>query len=376
MPIDLSDQPIIDHHMHALLREPPQTVQAYQLLLSESSDPEQAARHVPHTVFFRWAMRELAGFLGCAPTVEAVLATRNALSPADLAARCFAEAKIETLLVDYGFGQDINLDLEELRAVTRCRVAPVLRLETMAQELILRHETFADMLEAFVGTVEQARQTGHVALKSIIAYRTGLDIAEAARDEAAAAFAALKEQARRTGAVRLDRKPLCDFLVLQALAVAQRHEMPFQFHTGFGDADVDLLRANPLHLRPLLQSGHFDQVPFVLLHASYPYARELAYLANIYNNVYADISLAIPFAAGDIPGMLTQVLGLAPISKVLFATDAYSIAELFWLAAKIGRWGLAQALEALVAADLLTPDEAHAAGAHILYDNARALYGL
>ncbi len=35
------------------------------------------ARHAPKTIFYRWAIRELAAFLGCAPTTEAVLAARG-----------------------------------------------------------------------------------------------------------------------------------------------------------------------------------------------------------------------------------------------------------------------------------------------------------
>ena len=374
--LELSDIPIVDHHVHSLLRQAPRTVEAYQALFTEATDPDFIAQHVPHTVFFRWALRELAHFLDCAPTVEAVLEARNAHPPAELISRFFRAANIEVLLVDYGYRSDDNLSLAELQAASGCRVEPVLRLETLAEELILAHETFAAMRDAFIAAVEGARDTGHVALKSIIAYRSGLEIAEADAEAAGAAFEDLKAQARRTGRVRLAAKPLCDYLVWQALAVAQRLEMPFQFHTGFGDWDVDLRHANPLHLRGILQSGRFTRVPIVILHAGYPYVRETAYLAGLYPNVYADVSLAIPFAAGDIPGLLTQMLGLAPISKVLYSSDAFSIPELFWLAARLGRWGLAQALEAQVSARLLTPDEALDAAQRILNGNARLLYGL
>ena len=41
-----------------------------------------------------------------------------------------------------------------------CRVVPLLRLETLAQELILRHETFDAVLDAFVAAVEGARARG------------------------------------------------------------------------------------------------------------------------------------------------------------------------------------------------------------------------
>ena len=65
--------------------------------------------------------------------------------------------------------------------------------------------------------------------------------------------------------------------------------------------NVDLIKANPLYLRPLLQSDQFRNVPFVLLHAGYPYVRELGYLAAMYPNVFMDISLAIPFVTTMIP---------------------------------------------------------------------------
>ncbi len=374
--VDLSPVPIVEHHVHALLRQQPRTVQAYLALFTEGDDPELIARHVPHTVFFRWAVRELAAFLGCEPTVEAVLAARNALPLAELAQRCFRDARIEALLVDYGFREAENLGLAEMEAVTGCRTRPILRLETLAEALILEHETFDAMRDAFVAAVEGARRSGHVALKSIIAYRTGLDLVEATGEEAEAAFASLRERARREGGVRLAVKPLCDYLVLRALEVAQREELPVQFHTGFGDRDVDLRLANPLHLRGILQSGRFSRVPIVILHAGYPYVREAAYLASVYGNVYADISLAIPFAAGDIPGLITEMLGVAPLSKVMYSSDAFSIPELFWLSARLGRWGLARALEALVEAGLLRAAEAEEAGARILGANARALYGV
>src|SRR5262249_5896875 len=154
------------------------------------------------------------------------------------------------------------------KAMLTLRIELIMRLETFAQELIIQHATFAQFYDAFVAGVEGARSAGHVGLKSIIAYRTGLDIQWVSRDEAAATFGPVKDQAQREGKIRLASKPLCDFLVITALEIANREEMPIQFHTGFGDTDLDLIYANPLHLRRLLQSGKFDKVPFILLHAA------------------------------------------------------------------------------------------------------------
>jgi predicted TIM-barrel fold metal-dependent hydrolase len=149
-----------------------------------------------------------------------------------------------------------------------------------------------------------------------------------------------------------------------------------QFHTGFGDPDVDLLGANPLLLRPLLEQDAYRDVAFVLLHASYPYTRELGYLAAIYRNVYADFGLANPHAAAEIPGVLRQLLALAPTSKVLYSSDASAIPELFWLAARWGRRALGIVLDELMGLGAVSPTEALGIARQILGANAAALYGV
>ena len=334
------------------------------------------ARHAPETIFYRWAIRELSALLGCAPTTEAVLAARAGTSADALARRLLGEAHIAVLLVDHGYRTDATLPPLELAARLPCRVLPLLRLETMAQELIVRHETFDAVLDAYSATVERARADGFVGLKSIVAYRTGLTVQSTSRGDAAAAFGPVKERARRDGRVRLAVKPLNDYLLLRALEIADRQAMPVQIHTGFGDADLDLREANPLHLRPLLESGRYVNVPFVLLHASYPYVRELGYLAAMYPNVWADVGLAIPHLGAEIPTMLRQLLGLAPTSKVVYSSDASQIPELFWLAARWGRRGLGTVLDELIALGALDPDDALAVARRVLGGNAAAIYGL
>jgi predicted TIM-barrel fold metal-dependent hydrolase len=375
--VDLDAAPILDQHCHALLRDGSVAgAAAYARFFTESGDPAMHAHHVPETVFYRWAIRELAAALGCAPTTEAVLAARAGLSADALARRLLGEANIAVLLVDHGYRTDETWPPAELATRLPCRVLPVLRLEALAQALIVRHETFDAVLDAYSAAVERARADGFVALKSIIAYRTGLAAQPTSRGAAAAAFAPVKERARRDGAVRLATKPLNDYLFLRALEVAERQAIPVQIHTGFGDADLDLREANPLHLRPLLDSGHYANVPLVLLHASYPFVRELGYLAAIYANVYADVGLAIPQLAAEIPAMLRQLLGLAPCTKVVYSSDASQIPELFWLAARWGRRGLGTVLDELITLGALDADEALAVGRRVLGENAARIYGL
>ena len=372
--IDLSDAPIIDHHSHALIKAQPQTVAQLQTYFTESPDPVIKAQYVPDTIMWLWGIRELAGYFKCDPTPEAVLAARNAIPLADLANRMWQDQNSEALFIDYGFGAASNYSVAELRPMINQKITMLLRLETFAQDLILQHATFRQMEDAYIAGVEAARDNGHIGLKSIIAYRTGLDIQWVTRDEAMRAFGPVKDRADADGKLRLADKTLCDYLVLKALEIANKQELPIQFHTGFGDTDVDMLKANPLHMRPLLQSGKFDRVKFVLLHSSYPYTRQLGYLAAMYPNVFMDISLAIPFITTEIPRMMHEIFGLTPFTKVLYSSDAFSIPEIFWLANKWGRAALEQALTEYVDRDVLTEQQALKAGRQVLGDNARVVY--
>ena len=376
MAIDLTSIPILDHHCHAFLnRATPYNALEFQQFFSEGGDAGIVAEHTPNSIFFRWGIKELASFLQCASTTEAVLEVRASIPLTELGARMLRDAHIPALLIDYGLGGVDRMSIAEMKAsLPQWRIEPILRLETMAQELIIEHETFDQVVEAFVATVEGARSKGHVGLKSIIAYRTGLAIRETSKGEAAEAFGIVKERARRDGTVRLADKPLNDYLLLRALDVAEKQALPVQFHTGLGDNDLDMLYANPLHMRPLFENSQYKHVPFVLLHASYPYVRELGYLASLYSHVWMDLGLAIPFTTVDIPSVWRQALSLTPLSKILFSTDAYSLPDIYWLAARWGRWGLAKVLDELIAIRAFTLDEALEAAHQILHENAEKLY--
>ena len=143
--------------------------------------------------------------------------------------------------------------------------------------------------------------------------------------------------------------------------------LPVQVHCGFGDADLHLARANPAHLKPLVE--RFRETPFVLLHC-YPYVREAGWLAHVYANVWFDLSLTIPHVSQPARA-LREALELAPVSKLLYASDAARTPELYYLAARWWRQALAEVLPTL-----LPEDEAEQSARLILRENARALYGL
>jgi predicted TIM-barrel fold metal-dependent hydrolase len=144
--------------------------------------------------------------------------------------------------------------------------------------------------------------------------------------------------------------------------------LPVQVHTGFGDSDLFLPSARPGLLKPLIE--RFRATTWVLLHC-YPFVREAGWLAHVYGNVFFDVSLTIPHVARPAEAIY-EALELAPVSKLLYASDASRTPELYLLGARWWRDSLAEVLPALL------PDDAAAAEAArmILRENALAVYRL
>src|SRR5262249_56148914 len=101
-----------------------------------------------------------------------------------------------------------------------------------------------------------------------------------------------------------------------------------EVHTGFGDPDMDLLQANPLLLRPILENPAHAGVRLVLLHMAYPYCREAAFMAAVWPQVFVDLSeMPVFLGPGSIPPLL-EILALAPTSELLYGSDVGALPAL------------------------------------------------
>ena len=167
----------------------------------------------------------------------------------EYAATLLRATDTELLLVDDGFPPPgTGIEWERLGELAGCRA----RTGAAHRDARRRRD------------VAGAREAGFVALKTIAAYRGGLD--RVSEDVVAAL-----EANEATG-----------------------DPLPVQVHCGFGDADLHLWRADPSYLKPLIE--RFRETPFVLLHC-YPFVREAGWLAHVYGNVWFDLSLTIPHVA-------------------------------------------------------------------------------
>ena len=365
--MDLGPIPVLDHHAHGLMRPALLPGAPYAGFFTEARDREQIAEHAPLAFSYRRSLREVAQLLGVDSTEAAIAARREALGVEAYARLFFDPARIEAVFLDDGFAPD---QLEPVGWHDRFfPTRRVLRLEAQAERTLAQSRSLDDFAEAFRAILDPP-PAGVVAFKSIAAYRTGLDVRLPARAEAEAGF-----RAHKAGRGRLEQKALLDYMLGLALDAAARYEKPVQFHTGFGDPDLDLRLANPLHLRALFEDGRFRSVTFVLLHAAYPFAREAGYLAATYPRVYLDFGLAIPLlSVRGTESVLGQLFELTPPSKVMYSSDAHHIPELYYLAALRGRTALGRVLERATREGDLTPGEAERAANDVLRGNAARVY--
>ncbi len=144
-------------------------------------------------------------------------------------------------------------------------------------------------------------------------------------------------------------------------------------HTGYGDPDLTLHRADPSLLTPLLRALPDGAGPVVLLHC-YPFHRQAAYLAQVFPGVLLDVSLAVNHVGPRAAAVLAETLELTPFGKLLYASDGFALPELHHLGAVLFRRGLATVLEGWLADDAVSTDDALRVARMVTAGNARRVY--
>lgn len=374
--LDLSTIPVVDNHCHPVFLDQRMNTLQFRNCFVEGNGPSFPERHLSNSVYYLWLLRQVADFYGCERTEEAVLATRNSMSTEALLERLLSAANIDTLVIDTGYPPSEECyPLERMGELGRCRIAKLLRLELLMQHLIVAYGDFDEVIERFSTEVSNVRARGYCGFKSIVAYRTGLNVSQWTKDEAAASFAVARAKAIRDGQLRIAHKPLLDYLLHIAFSKAAEQGLPVQFHTGYGDSDTDMRLGNPLNLRDVLERGDYQTMQVVLLHESYPYCQLGAYLASIYPHVYFDLSYTIPFVEKlEMLAFTRQAISVAPASKLMYSSDSVRIPEMHWAGALRGRSVIAQILDEMIDVDEIDKEQALHIAQQILQDTAYAVY--
>ncbi|MFD0397636.1 amidohydrolase family protein [Kitasatospora sp. NPDC127121] len=364
---------LVDHHCHSVVAAD-LADDALAGLLTESDRPP-APGCSPFDSALGLAVRRwcppVLGLPAHAPAAD-YLARRRELGGAEATRRLLAAAGLDTCLVDTGLTAAAGLPLlplGELAAAAGAVVHEVVRLESVAETVAGQAESWPQA----VGEALAAAAADAVAVKSVLAYRHGL--AAPAERPARAAVVAAAGTWLRGGRGRLADPVLLHHLLWTAVDVCAGLGLPLQLHTGFGDPDLTLHRADPSLLTGFVRAAEPSGVPLVLLHC-YPYHRQAGWLAQAFPTVYTDLGLTASYTGPRVAAVLGEMLELAPFGKLLFSTDAYGLPELYLVGAAQFRYGLGAVLADWQAGGACSAADAQRLARLVAADNARTLYSL
>ncbi|KAF4611557.1 hypothetical protein D9613_003781 [Agrocybe pediades] len=381
-------QPAIDNHAHPLLREDTRFSIPFEGLISEAEGAALTEDAV-HTAACYRATKQLAHLFGLDEDAswEDIKKHRDSMSYADLCNLCFKDTGIRCILIDDGLG-GVAEKAEGYKWHDQFTPAPtrrIVRVEIEAEGILKNIAASSSDVEAnrdlFVTTLTEsltnsALDKDVVGFKSIVCYRTGMNVSVSGnKEEEQAALQEVLATYQAQGKLRLQHKALNDLVVRIALDVAGKYKKPVQFHTGLGDSDITLTLASPAHLQPIIRT--YPETTFVLLHSSYPYTREAGYLTAVYRNVYLDFGEVFPFVSGEGQrSIIRQILELSPTNKIMWSSDGHWWPESFYLGILQARQALYEVLEDMVSRREVSEKEAIRIVEMSLFLNASKLYGL
>lgn len=381
MRLDFDQLEVVDNHCHPF--DPEKEAKDFELNLVAALMPIPP-RHAHSTILYQFMMSSLKGLLGLpgdTPDDEAVK-ERNRVYRADRRGylnRLFQEAGIDTLIVDLGFPSEeytgYNIDVEQFHSLLPVRdVRTIVRMEPIIHRLLQEASPYAEFEQSYSAELLRRIDTHRaVAVKSAIAYATGLEVKRVSYDEAARAY----DKLRHEPTDRAAEKAVRDRLLLCGADIAIERGLPIQVHSGVGDSPIlDLRESDPALLYDLFTDEHYGRATWVFLHSSYPFMRSVGWLADTYGNVWVDISGALLFSCSGAESQLLELLESAPLTKILYGSDGYGIPELFWIAACHFKKALGRALGTLVDNGFIDSTFAETAAGWILSGNSRELYKL
>ncbi len=386
--VSLAGVPVVDAHMHpwsnaAVLASDPdgfldRITMMGMCLVSSGLVPrvgESFLRELTDATPFASTMRRrLAAHLGCDDDRATVSAARHAAYSADPAGYLeglWKDCGLAGLVCDEGYPQP-PVDFANFRTEARVPVHRVFRIEPVITKLRETAASYDELEDALAAACEEAAAADAVAFKTVLAYRTGLDVGEPTASDAKAAF--LRWRDGGFPETRVDAKPVRDRLLERVMAVAKATGRPLHVHCGGGDADVVLDHCSARDLFPFL-NRHLEH-PVVLIHSGQPWLAEGAYVAQILPRVYLELSITMPWSSLALDGLLELLLGVAPTNKVLYGSDESTDPEVLWLSAQVGREALERVLTKARERGWVDNAEAVRIGTGVLGGNVLRLHGL
>jgi predicted TIM-barrel fold metal-dependent hydrolase len=364
---------LIDHHCHGVVTHALDGP-GLEALLTEAPGPPPPGTSMFDSPLGFAVRRWCAPLLDVEPSAPAgaYLERRAELGPEEVNRRLLRAAEVDAWLVDTGYQSGQVVTPDQLAQASGTPAHEIVRLEAVAEGAGRSGGDAASFAVRFAEALSAA-MVGAVGLKSIAAYRHGLDFDPARPGEAEVRDAAGRwlRALDADPSARLDDPVLLRHLIWTGVDTG----LPLQFHVGFGDPDVRLHRADPSLMHDFLLATQATGTRIMLLHC-YPYHRQAGCLANVFPHVYMDVGEALNHVGARSPAVLAEAMELTPFHKMLYSSDAFGLPELHYLGAAGFRRDLARVTGAFVADGAWSAADADRVGYLVGAANARRVYRL
>ncbi len=381
MKVDVSGLPVADFHCFSFPATRKLTRGALAKIFMSggptvmSVAPRVQEEDLATTIAYRRMVHELSSLLKSQDSDVSVIKRRNerAADFREYVRSLFDDAKIEHLFLDNGLE---SVNFEAFRGYAPGHLHRVLRIEPVLKRLLESSKTFGELSNSFDEAISTAVKNGGFAgFKSVVAYRTGLDISASTETDARRSFRAFREGDEPMEWFGPRVKPLRDYFLGHVAERARKLGVFLQIHTGIGDTDIVAERCDPLLLKNFLKTESVSKIPVILIHGGYPYTPEAAWLANVFSNVFFELSTPLPpyFMPALSKARFREALEMVPTTRLVYGSDAHDIPEMHWLSAKLAKRAIADAMGDLISDKVLDEDDAARACRGILSSNALGL---
>jgi hypothetical protein len=192
----------------------------------------------------------------------------------------------------------------------------------IAEKFNVLVRTFEEF-EAFLhGLIPNLRKRGFVAIKSLLAYTSGLDHTDPDRDRAARAWR------KGDDADDLEQRCFRDYVVWLLSELAAQGNLTFEIHTGMSCCGARYpQKAAPHELTRLIYSNpktHYD-----IFHAGYPCIEQAAAIVKNFPNAFLNLNWLPVISFETARRYVGEVLDTVPMTKISWGGDGVLVEEAY-----------------------------------------------
>ena len=355
--------PLIDSHCHLFMTEPNEVDFSKTLSMSLHDVPVYQTREVLNYKRWQRLLKQFTGSESEIPNTKQAVEASGCKTYHEYAVKLFTDVNIERLVIDLGY-EPARVDLPEFEKFLPSKISYVYRIETFLDKAWKERPDFDKLIADFEAVLrENLGKDNFVGIKTIIGYRTGLEVEWLDKAQARARYN------------KGDEKGFRDYCLRVASDITAEFGKVLKIHTGVGESNLDVLKNNPLLLKKFIE--HYQQpngLKILLLHGGYPYTFEAGYMTGTFPNIWLELSVIGLWGCLDTQRDLLKLMAYAPLNKLVHGSDGYIVPELHWFGAKSMKIEFCQLLESLIARGFIDTDQAMDIAKNVFSENSKLLY--